>query len=635
MSNIYIQEPHTSGKVILHTTAGDIAIELFSKEAPKACRNFVQLALEGQYDSTIFHRVVPGFIIQGGDPAGTGFGGDSIYGGPFEDEFHSRLRFVRRGLVAMANSGKNDNRSQFFITLDRTDELQNKHTIFGTVVDETVFNVLKIGELETDENERPLYPPKIISTEVVLNPFDDIVPRITLEETLAQTVASSLKEEPPKKKPKKNIALLSFGEEAQELDANNDPNLKIKSSHDLLENDPRLSKEVAVTDFKLNTTDTEKVKVKETKDKLHKKTEMVDEEDSVETFNRKMKENVRQQHESTKSEADKEDNNEKQLSAKDAIRKEIEQVKQDIKKLDRSRDSDDDEPKKKKQKTSFVEVERQKYLSSGKAASAKRQKKSEDETLKKLKDFQSKLFTADPEDDKPVTINEDAELCILHSVPNCLSCRDTFGQPQAEDTDEGWLSHRLVFEKDYRGKDLMQRRDDPDDYVVIDPLERKKQAIEEEKEKRVQKSRAGDAFNKDNKREWDKERNRDSYHHREADQNRDRHGSRRSDSNTYGSTRDNDRHGFRSESDRHGSSRNESDRHGSSRNESDRHGSSRSESDRYGSSRNESDRHGSGRSESDKYRPRRDENDRYRDRDIESRDRDRDRDRDRRDRRRH
>ncbi|CAG8648117.1 12018_t:CDS:2, partial [Cetraspora pellucida] len=478
----------TGGKVILHTTAGDIAIELFSKEAPKACRNFVQLALERQYDSTIFHRVVSGFIIQGGDPTGTGFGGESIYGGPFEDEFHSRLRFVRRGLVAMANTSKNDNRSQFFITLDRTDELQNKHTIFGKVVDDTVFNVLKIGELETDENERPLYPPKIISTEVIWNPFDDIVPRITLEETLAQTVAISQKEEPRKKKPKKNIALLSFGEEAQELDANDDPSMKIKSSHDLVENDPRLSKEVAVTDFKQNTTEIEKEKPEETRDKIHKKTVMVD-ENSAETFDRKMKENIRQHHESMKSEASKEDNSEQQLSKKDAIRKEIDQVKQDIKKLNRSRDSDDDEPKKKKQKTSFMEVEKQKYLSSGKAIAAKRQKKSEEETLKKLKDFQSKLFTADPKDDKPVTISENAELCILHSVPNCLSCQDTFGQPQTEDTDEGWLSHRLVFEKDYRGKDLMQRRDDPDDYVVIDPLERKKQAIEQNKEKRAQKTR--------------------------------------------------------------------------------------------------------------------------------------------------
>ncbi|TKC42488.1 hypothetical protein EI555_004736, partial [Monodon monoceros] len=83
------------------------------------------------YDNTIFHRVVPGFIVQGGDPTGTGTGGESIYGAPFKDEFHSRLRFNRRGLVAMANAGPHDNGSQFFFTLARADELNNKHTIFG------------------------------------------------------------------------------------------------------------------------------------------------------------------------------------------------------------------------------------------------------------------------------------------------------------------------------------------------------------------------------------------------------------------------------------------------------------------------------------------------------------------------
>lgn len=107
----------------------------------------------------------------------------------------------------MANAGKNDNRSQFFITLDRTDELQNKHTIFGKVVGETLFNVLKIGELEIDENERPLYPPKITSTEVVWNPFDDIIPRITVAEKLAQEAAvaaiAQREEQPRKKKLKK------------------------------------------------------------------------------------------------------------------------------------------------------------------------------------------------------------------------------------------------------------------------------------------------------------------------------------------------------------------------------------------------------------------------------------------------
>ncbi|CAO3607025.1 unnamed protein product [Mucor hiemalis] len=87
MSNIYALEPHTTGKVILHTTAGDIEIELWGKEAPRATRNFIQLCLEGYYDGTIFHRIVPDFLVQGGDPTGTGQGGESIYDEGFPDEF--------------------------------------------------------------------------------------------------------------------------------------------------------------------------------------------------------------------------------------------------------------------------------------------------------------------------------------------------------------------------------------------------------------------------------------------------------------------------------------------------------------------------------------------------------------------
>ncbi|XP_013879400.1 spliceosome-associated protein CWC27 homolog [Austrofundulus limnaeus] len=211
MSNIYIQEPPTSGKVLMKTTAGDIDIELWSKEAPKACRNFVQLCMEGYYDGTIFHRVVQDFIIQGGDPSGTGLGGESIYGRPFKDEFHSRLRFIRRGLVAMANAGAHDNGSQFFFTLGRADELNNKHTIFGKVTGDTIYNLLRLAEVECDVNERPLNPHKIRTTEVLHSPFDDIVPRETKK-------GKKDKEEVKKSQSKatKNFSLLSFGEEAEE-----------------------------------------------------------------------------------------------------------------------------------------------------------------------------------------------------------------------------------------------------------------------------------------------------------------------------------------------------------------------------------------------------------------------------------
>ncbi|RWS29377.1 peptidyl-prolyl cis-trans isomerase sdccag10-like protein [Leptotrombidium deliense] len=246
MSNIYINEPQTHGKVYLKTTVGDIDIELWSREAPKACRNFVQLCMEGYYNNTIFHRVVKGFIAQGGDPTGTGLGGESIYGAPFRDEFHSRLRFVRRGLVAMANAGKDDNGSQFFFTLGNCQELQNKHTIFGKVTGKTLFNMLKLEDSLVDRNERPKYPQKIISTEILSNPFPDIVPRIKKEEKKIEK-----KSEVTEMKGKKDFKLLSFGDEAEEeeeemMEVVKEFKGKSKSSHDLLKNDPKLSSIPAV-----------------------------------------------------------------------------------------------------------------------------------------------------------------------------------------------------------------------------------------------------------------------------------------------------------------------------------------------------------------------------------------------------
>jgi len=94
----------------LHTSLGDLKIELFIHEAPKACANFLALAAAGKYDETPFHRNIKGFMIQGGDPTGTGKGGDSVWGGPFADEFHPSLRHSRRGIVSMANKGPNTNK---------------------------------------------------------------------------------------------------------------------------------------------------------------------------------------------------------------------------------------------------------------------------------------------------------------------------------------------------------------------------------------------------------------------------------------------------------------------------------------------------------------------------------------------
>ncbi len=100
----------------MFTSHGEIEIEIWARETPITARNFLQHCMNGYYNNTVFHRMIPGFMIQGGDPTGSGTGGESIYGAPFKDEVHQRLKFNRRGIVAMANLGKDTNTSQFFIT---------------------------------------------------------------------------------------------------------------------------------------------------------------------------------------------------------------------------------------------------------------------------------------------------------------------------------------------------------------------------------------------------------------------------------------------------------------------------------------------------------------------------------------
>ena len=142
-------------KVTLHTNDGDIALKLYDDKAPKACENFSTHAKTGYYDKVIFHRVIDRFMIQGGDPTGTGRGGKSIWGKTFEDEVRNGLSFDRKGLLAMANAGPSTNGSQFFITLAATDWLTDKHTIFGEVV-AGMDVVEKIAKCDKGAGDRPV-----------------------------------------------------------------------------------------------------------------------------------------------------------------------------------------------------------------------------------------------------------------------------------------------------------------------------------------------------------------------------------------------------------------------------------------------------------------------------------------------
>jgi cyclophilin family peptidyl-prolyl cis-trans isomerase len=140
----------TEGKemtvAVMKTNMGTIEIELFADQTPKTVENFVKHSEAGYYKGVIFHRVIANFMIQGGDPTGTGRGGESIWGKPFEDEIVSSLVFDKPGLLAMANAGPNTNGSQFFITVAPTTWLNGNHTIFGEVINgmDVVYAISKV-----------------------------------------------------------------------------------------------------------------------------------------------------------------------------------------------------------------------------------------------------------------------------------------------------------------------------------------------------------------------------------------------------------------------------------------------------------------------------------------------------------
>jgi peptidyl-prolyl cis-trans isomerase A (cyclophilin A) len=150
----------------IRTTHGDVTVELFAERAPRTVENFLGLATgerewtdpetgetrtEPLYEDVVFHRIIEGFMIQGGDPTGTGRGGP---GYQFEDEFHPDLRHDGPGVLSMANSGPDTNGSQFFITLDAQPHLDDRHSVFGQVID-GMDVIEEIGSLPTDRNDQP------------------------------------------------------------------------------------------------------------------------------------------------------------------------------------------------------------------------------------------------------------------------------------------------------------------------------------------------------------------------------------------------------------------------------------------------------------------------------------------------
>eukprot|EP01095_Lingulamoeba_sp_RSL-Kostka_P010632 TRINITY_DN3865_c0_g1_i2.p1 TRINITY_DN3865_c0_g1~~TRINITY_DN3865_c0_g1_i2.p1 ORF type:complete len:476 (+),score=173.83 TRINITY_DN3865_c0_g1_i2:186-1613(+) len=457
MSSIYALEPKTEGKVLLKTDIGEIEIELWPKECPKAVRNFVQLCMERYYDDCIFHRIEKDFIVQTGDPTNTGEGGESIYGKKgFKKELHSRLKFNHRGLVAMAKSDKSPNNSQFFITLNSCNYLTGEYTIFGKVVGSTIYNVLKMNDYEVDSNNRPIEPPKILSVDVVWNPFDDIIPRENIlskrkRETVSEVDQPKKKRRKKRKKIPKNTSLLSFGDDEDiDTDMSENSKVKLKSTFQSLTNESTAKKEInklndMISKSKYDLDETKSILSKNKKNiKSSSPSSKDDINDNPIDFDLKMKEKILQSRNLK---------NKQEQATNDLKHKKEEVIDDKIiddKKSDDSDDDSDDEysfilKKKKKNKSGSVLMNQRKKYQKSKNMT-KKQKQAM--IMKKLSMFKQTLKENNNDDNNNNNNNnEDDNNKNKKETVVDVSFFDDINEDDdgIDDNDPNWKNHSLKF----------------------------------------------------------------------------------------------------------------------------------------------------------------------------------------------
>lgn len=498
MSALYNLEPQPTAKVILHTTTGDLLLELFAKQTPLASRNFLQHCLDGYYDGTLFHRLVPGFIIQGGDPTGTGHGGQSALnqGEPFADEFHSRLKFNRRGLLGMANEGPDSNASQFFLTLGITAELQGKHTMFGRIEGDTIYNLMKMGEVEMAEgegSERPLYPAKITGAEVLVNPFEDLVARVR-EAPRVKDDQSRQQVKKRKKPAGKNV--LSFGADEGEEEMAVPVLKKVKAN-------PKLVSVGQEEPEKMNNTAMPEVPVeKQRKQRREREVSPDAEPETAQPLPTK------KPTDDVESEDEEPQQPKQQQSTLDKTNAEIAALKASMKR------TVDTAPKAKEKPKSALEA----MIPTTSVRGRKRGKVADEKgALDLFRQFKTRLEDLPPADKQPAptTTNgqstapanghsalpttsiaaddDEAELCDLHFIANCQSCAswadndksdaEAEADADGEADDAAWMAHTLSFAKDVLGKDLEWKRK-MEEIEVIDPREKARVLKEEGRRKK-------------------------------------------------------------------------------------------------------------------------------------------------------
>ncbi|KAL3476470.1 cyclophilin-like domain-containing protein [Aspergillus californicus] len=525
MSSHYTTEPPATASATLNTTFGPLHIALFANQTPLTCRNFLQHCMDDYYTGSIFHRVVPDFIVQGGDPTGTGSGGVSIYEYPeFEydpdardpnekvvlrDEMHSRLRYNRRGLVGMAKSEDGSYGSQFFITLANTErELNGQCTLFGRIEGDTLYNMLKIADADRiDGTERPVYPVKITSCEVgELGPLAGKVQKRQITATGPKT------EEKPaakkKKKAKGGKVLLSFG--GDEEDGEED--MPIRPAK------PKFNPTL-VTDTKLTNKEPASQTRKRPRSPSPKRASPPKPAERPKTPDHSNQLPLPDPESPERSPSPEDQPRQSYLSRTNA---EIDNLKASMRRTVQVPATSAKPKSALEAMIPETAIRGRKRPAPGTASVGTSSisngitgfsstRSSEAEALKMFNAFRSKLENAEsqptsssttttakhpaPTDQEPSEDGDgESHLCDLHFIANCQSCKswdadNTEGadpSTTAEISTGNWLSHQLQFGKDTLGKDLSWKKGhkDADTLMVIDPREREKEIAGESRSKK-------------------------------------------------------------------------------------------------------------------------------------------------------
>ena len=543
MSSSYTTEPPPTATVLLHTTAGPLTLSLFAQQTPLTCRNFLQHCLDGYYSKCTFHRISPGFVIQTGDPTSTGEGGENIYEQDaenecldekwarvlgkekgerivFGDEIHSRLKFNRRGLVGMAKGeGKGAAYgSQFFVTLgDCRQELDGKCTMFGRVEGDGIYNVVKVAEGELVEGtERPIYPEKILSTEIVDMPKGEAWDSMRRRERTAirQTVGLVKKKEKPKKKAGKQMLSFDDGEESGDVPVRpkkakfNTALIEAREGDErpLINSKSKAEKPPPTRGKSPSPPPQQSIPAKRKADSVdrtpspnhHRKPSFHDSTTQLPLRNDESPSRSQSSSQSPlprrKSSASK---------SKSALEAEIAALKQSMRRTSPTRTESNYKKSaleamipetatrgRKRPRpgdnmaTSKADAGALKMLNAFRARLDKADHADEAPSVSKGKSTANGSKTNGTKDEAPFADDEEAQVCDLHFIANCQSCsnwNDADMHNQEDDEDErAFLSHALKFGKDMLGKDLDwkkkdRNRDFDDGLMVIDPREKERE----------------------------------------------------------------------------------------------------------------------------------------------------------------